>query len=231
MSQLRTGDGRSRSRSKPFSFQQRLKEIGMFFQGKDPVHLTMNRIAADLEGASIPYAIVGGMAVNAHRHPRTTDDVDVLLTRESFAEFSRLFVPTKYKKLPKRIKRFMDPVNGVTFDILITGLFPGNGKPGPIAYPDPAAVSEVIEKIRVVDLATLIQLKLAARRHQDFADVVNLIRVQNLDESFRAKLHPAVHRDYIECLEERRREEEYEARQDQMMEEELRAEGYEAGEE
>jgi hypothetical protein len=205
-------------RAKPFSFQDRLKEISMFFQGMDAVHQTMNKIAADLEKAQIPYAIVGGMAVNAHRYGRTTDDVDVLLTREGFAEFRRLFVPTTYGKLPKRSKRFIDPANGVTFDILVTGLFPGTGKPGPIAYPDPAAVSETIEKIRVVDLPMLIQLKLAARRHQDFADVVNLIRVHNLDESFQTQLHPAVHRDYMECLEEKRREEEYEARQDEAFE-------------
>jgi hypothetical protein len=80
-------------------------------------------------------------------------------------------------------------------------------------------VSETIERIRVVDLPTLIQLKLAARRYQDFADVVNLIRVHNLDESFQAKLHPALHQDYIECLEEKRREQEYEARQDEALEE------------
>ena len=200
-----------------FSFQNRLKEIGMFFQGTDAVHKTMNKIAADLEKAHIPYAIVGGMAVNAHRHGRTTDDVDVLLSPEGFAEFRRLYVPATYRKLPKRTKRFVDTANGVTFDILVTGLFPGTGKPGPIAYPDPAAVSETIERIRVVDLPTLIQMKLAARRHQDFADVVNLIRVHNLDESFQAKLHPAVHRDYIESLEEKRREDEYEARQDEAF--------------
>ena len=65
-----------------------------------------------------------------------------------------------------------------------------------------------------INLETLIQLKLAARRHQDFADVVNLIRVHNLDESYQAKLHPSLHRDYIECLEEKRREDEYESRED-----------------
>src|SRR5215813_1862695 len=106
--------------NKRFSFQHRLKEIGMFFQGTDAVHQTMNKIARDLEKAQIPYAIVGGMAVNAHRHGRTTDDVDVLLTREGFAEFRRLYVPTTYGKLPKRSKRFVDPANGVTFDILLT---------------------------------------------------------------------------------------------------------------
>jgi hypothetical protein len=198
-----------------------LRAIDMFFQGRDPVHKTMRRIAKLLDKAKIPYAVVGGMAVFAQGYRRTTDDLDILLTREGFAAFRQLFVPATYGKLPKRSKKFVDPANGVTFDILVTGLFPGSGKPGPIAYPDPAVVSETIEKIRVVDLPTLIQLKLAARRHQDFADVVNLIRAHNLDESFQAKLHSAVHRDYIECLEEKRRDDEYEARQDEQFEKEV----------
>ena len=101
----------------------------------------------------------------------------------------------------------------MTLDILVTGRFPGSGKPGPIAYPDPAAVRERIENIEVVNLPTLIQLKLAARRHQDFADAISLIRVHQLDESFADRLHPSVRSDYIECLEEKRREDEYEARQ------------------
>ena len=85
---------------------------------------------------------------------------------------------------------------------------------GPIAFPDPDQVGEIIRNVRVVNLTTLIQLKLAARRHQDFADVVNLIAVRNLDESFRTRLHPSVRQDFIECLEEKRREEEYLARED-----------------
>ena len=55
--------------------------------------------------------------------------------------------------------------------------------------------------------------KLAARRYSDFGDVVFLIRVHNLDESFLEKLHPSVHKDFVECLEEKRREDEYEARE------------------
>jgi hypothetical protein len=62
-------------------------------------------------------------------------------------------------------------------------------------------------------------LKLAARRWRDFGDVVELIRFNHLDESFTEKLHPAVHKDFIECLEEKRREDDYEARQDRMVEE------------
>jgi hypothetical protein len=196
-----------------FSFQKRLKEIGMFFQGKDPVHQTMNRIAAELEKANIPYAVVGGMAVNAHRHHRTTDDLDILLTAEGFARFRQIFIGQSFDTIPGRARRFVDRGNAVTLDILVTGMYPGSGKPGPIAYPDPADVRERIDNIAVVNLPTLIQLKLAARRYQDFADVVSLIRAHQLDESFADRLHPSVRSDYIECLEEKRREEEYEARQ------------------
>ena len=42
--------------------------------------------------------------------------------------------------------------------------------------------------------------------------MVNLISVHNLDESFADRLHPTLRRDYIECLEEKRREDEFIAR-------------------
>ena len=54
------------------------------------------------------------------------------------------------------------------------------------------------------------QLKLAARRYQDFADVVSLIRENGLDEAFAARLHPSVRTDYLLCLDEKHREDEYE---------------------
>ena len=109
-------------------------------------------------------------------------------------------------------------------------MFPGSGRPGPIAFPDPKAVGETIETIQVVNLSTLIELKLAARRHRDFGDVVELIRFNNLDESFLAQLHAHVRSDFIECLAEKRREDEYEDRQDQMLREKLREDGHELDE-
>jgi hypothetical protein len=197
----------------PFNFWKRLKEIDLFFQKNDPVHKSMRRVVKRLERAGIPYAVVGGMAVNAHGHRRTTDDLDILLTPAGLDEFRRRFVPKNYQGTERRPRRFTDRTNQVLLDFLVTGLFPGSGVPGPIAFPDPTGVTVVIDGMQVVNLATLVQLKLAARRYQDFADVVSLIRVHNLDESFADRLHPSVRGDYIECLEEKRREDEYEARQ------------------
>jgi hypothetical protein len=202
------------TRRKPFSFTQRLKEIDMFFQKRDPVHQTMRRLARRLEKAGIPYAIMGGMALNAHRYERTTKDVDFLLTEDGLEQFCAKFVPKQYQRVPGRPRRFVDRASGVTIDILVTGRYPGTGKPGPIAFPDPSVVREEIDKHSFVNLATLVQLKLAARRWRDFADVVELIRFNDLDEKFLPILHPSVHRDFIECLDEKRREDEYEARDD-----------------
>jgi hypothetical protein len=197
----------------PLSVWDRIKDVDMFFQKNDPVYKTMRRTIKNLEKAKIPYALVGGMAVNLHGHKRTTDDVDILLTMEGLAEFRKRFVPKHYATNDRLPRRFTDRKNEVTIDFLVTGLYPGSGQPGPIAYPDPTAAGERIEELRVIDLATLIQLKLAARRHQDFADVVSLIRVHQLDESFQDRLHSSVRSDYIECLEEMRREDEYQRRQ------------------
>lgn len=173
----------------------------------------MNCLAKKLGKANIDYAVIGGMAVNAHGHHQTTDDVDILLTPAGLAQFREQFVGRYFDPFPALPRRFVDRANGETLNVYVMGRFPGNGEPGPIAYPDPAAVCEWIKNVAFVNLFTLIQLNLANRWFQDLADVVSLIRVHQLDESFADRLHPSVRNDYIECLEEKRREEEYEARQ------------------
>ncbi len=199
---------------KPFSFMERLKEIGMFFEKRSPQHKTMRRLARRLKKAGIPYALMGAMAVNAHGAERTTRDVDILLTPEGLKRFREEFVDEIYEPVKGRSRRFTERQSGVTVDCLVTGLYPGSGKPGPFAFPDPAEVSQEIDKISVLTLPQLIQFKLAARRHSDFGDVVFLIQTHNLDESFLPQLHPSVHQDFIECLEEKRREDEYIAREE-----------------
>lgn len=198
---------------RPFSFMRRLKEIDLFFAKRSPQHRTMRRLIARMKKAGISYAIVGGMAVNAHRAERTTKDVDVLVTQQGLARFRQEFVGSAYEPVEGRPRRFEERQSGIKIDFLITGRYPGLGKPGPIAFPDPDEASEEIGKARVLTLAQLIQLKLAARRHGDFYDVELLIAAHDLNESFLEQLHPSVHRDFIECLEETRRQDEYEARE------------------
>jgi hypothetical protein len=114
---------------KSFNFMRSLKELSMFFAGKDEVHKSLRRLVKRLEKAEIPYAIVGGMALLAHHYQRATTDVDILLTPEGFTKFKELFVTKNYGTVPGRSQRFVDKINKVTLDILVTGLFPGTGDP------------------------------------------------------------------------------------------------------
>src|SRR5262249_48138424 len=148
LAQAPANEGQSPAAAKPRDFWQRLKEIDLFFEGRGKEHKTMRRVVEKLEKAAVPYAIIGGMAVNARGVEQTTGDVDLLLTPGGFAGFRKRFVPKAYDPVAGRPRRFLDRRHRCGIDILLTGHFPGSGKPGPVAFPDPATVSETINDIR-----------------------------------------------------------------------------------
>src|SRR5437660_1290886 len=108
MATTRRAGTKPRLNRKPFSFMDRLKEIGMFFQKRSPQHQAMRRLARRLKKARIPYAILGAMAVNAHGAERTTKDVDILLTPEGLERFRQEFVGDVYEQVAGRPRRFLE---------------------------------------------------------------------------------------------------------------------------
>jgi hypothetical protein len=98
--------------------------------------------------------------------------------------------------------KLRDTATGVRIEFLITGGFPGDGKPKPVAFPDPAAVAVEIDGIRYVGLPTLVELKLAsgtaAHRLKDLGDVQELIRALALPRTFAAHLNPYVRAKFYE---------------------------------
>ena len=90
-------------------------------------------------------------------------------------------------------------------EFLVTGGFPGDGKPKPVAFPDPAGCTVEIDGIRYLRLPTLVELKLASGmtnpgRLKDLADVQELIRSLGLTTEFARELHPYVRPKYEELL-------------------------------
>ena len=108
----------------------------MFFDGTSPVHQTMRRLTQRLTDAGIAYAVMGGMAVNAHGAARTTADLDVLLTPEGLAWFRKELAGTEYDPVKGRSRRFTDRENKVGVDLLVTGHLPGRGGAAPFPFPD-----------------------------------------------------------------------------------------------
>ena len=50
-----------------------MQQLGHFFMGDDPVHQTLRKIAKRLDELNIPYAVAGGMSLNAHGFRRATE--------------------------------------------------------------------------------------------------------------------------------------------------------------
>jgi hypothetical protein len=189
------------------------KEVDAFFAGRDAVHAALRSITKRLDTARLPYAVVGAMAVNLHGYRHMTDDVDLLLTPDGYAQFCQRFVGESYSPHPRRSYRVLDRETQMALDIVLSGQSPRPREPGPIVYPDPERVGEVVESFRVVNLLTLVELKLAQRRYRDLGDVAGLMRANGLDESYAFRLHPSVRAAYILCLKENQREAEFEAQQ------------------
>ena len=176
--------------------------------GLDEVHAALRRLTSALEEDGIPYAIVGAMAMNAHGYRRVTTDVDVLLTAEGLALF-------KERRLGRGwVERFpgsrgMRDSAGVKIDVLLTGDYPGDGKPKSVRFPDPS-VAVVGGGVRVLPIRDLVELKLASGmtnpdRLKDLADVQELIRHARLERELAAELDPMVRDKYLEIWSATRR--------------------------
>jgi hypothetical protein len=168
-----------------------------FFMGKAEVYDALLKLTRLLDSDGIPYAIVGAMALNEHGYQRVTTDVDVLLTREGLEQFKSRWLGRGYVDKFPGSKGLRDAENRVDIDVLIAGEFPGDGKPKPVVFPDPASAAVSGERGRFLPLPTLLNLKLAsgmtaAHRLRDLADVLEVIRRLELPRDFAGQLHPYV---------------------------------------
>jgi hypothetical protein len=180
-----------------------IRNAERFFMKQAPVQQALLKITALLEAAAIPYALIGAMALNEHGYERVTTDVDLLLTTEGLAEFKRLHSGRGYVDKFPGSRGFRDTEHGVQIDIVIAGEFPGDGKPKPVAFPDPAAVAERGARLRVLPLPRLLELKLASgmtapHRLRDLADVLEVVRRRHLPLDFAEQLAPFVRDKYRE---------------------------------
>lgn len=166
--------------------------------GKSPVHGASARVSQALKDLNISFAIAGALAANIHGYHRTTGDVNILLMAEGLAEFKGRWLGRGWVEVFPGSKAVRDTEHNVKIDILNTGGFPGDGKPKPVAFPDPATVAEISpDGTPVLPLLVLIELKLAsgmtaAHRPRDLDDVIQLIRVNALPIEYALQLHPYV---------------------------------------
>ncbi len=178
----------------------------------------MKDIAAVLESLKrrfaeegIPFAVLGAIAVAKYGHFRTTEDLDILTTKEGLDRIHERFSGRGINPRAAGLrKKLIETEHYVPIDVITAGE-PAGGQGSPIFYPDPSGPGFVsVEGVLYPTLERLIEFKLASHvwgnRLQDAADVQRLVQVNRLDESLAQSLHPALRAKYLEVLDLSRRE-------------------------
>ncbi len=161
-------------------------------------------IASALNHAEVPFLLVGGLAVVEHGYGRNTFDVDIVIRLEPVAilrAFEALAAIGYRPKVPITAEQFaqteqrqrfleekgMEVLNfwsdthrETPLDVFVT-------EPFDFAHEyDAAAEREVAAglSVRVVSLATLLEMKRAAGRPKDLADIDELSLLHGLPSSY-----------------------------------------------
>lgn len=184
-----------------------LSEGSLFFEGQGKVQEALRRITSRLNELKIPYAVVGAMAMFQHGYRRFTEDIDILVTADGLRKTHEALEGLGYLPPFRGSKKLRDTDAGVQIDFLVAGQFPGDGKPKPVAFPDPATVHVQVGEMRVAGLPTLVELKIAsgmtgAGRRKDLGDAQELIKFFRLTTEFAEQLNPYVRETYYELLKE-----------------------------
>jgi hypothetical protein len=116
------------------NFEWALREGSMHFDKGNAVHNALRKITKRLDELGIPYAVVGAMAMFFHGYRRFTEDVDLLVTPQGLAELHRKLEGLGYLPPFQGSKQLRDTENGVKVEFLVTGEYPGDGKPKPVAF-------------------------------------------------------------------------------------------------
>lgn len=189
------------------TLQEALMEADRQQQRAGVVWETVRRIAARLDQISVPYAVVGGIALQHFGIGRSTQDVDILVS--STADLARVhgdLIGHGYIIKSPGSRHLRDEVTRVRVEFLIGGEYPGDGRPKPVAFPTPAEAGEQDDSgLHFVNLRALIEMKLAsaksaAHRIKDRADVLELIHVCGLTPSFAESLNPYVREEFLQLV-------------------------------
>lgn len=116
------------------------------------------QISRMLTTLGVPHALIGGLAVGVHGHPRATKDVDFLVGTEAFERTAPFLI----------YRTELVDVARIGFSDLMAV---------PPEYPFLGEEMAMGEGVPVISLNALILMKLLAFRKQDQADVQALLRL------------------------------------------------------
>lgn len=179
----------------------------------DAVRERACRIAAALDRAGIPHAIVGGNAVAAWvarvdvEAVRNTKDVDILVRR---ADFDRVIEVAQSVGFVHRnvadVDLFLDGPEGSVRTAIHVIFAREKVRPDYLLPAPDVTEAEVGCDFTVVTLDALVRMKLTAFRLKDQVHLLDLLEVGLIDDSWSARLPDALGARFKELIEVRDRE-------------------------
>jgi hypothetical protein len=163
----------------------------------EKVRHRLERTVQALEGAGIPYAIIGGNAVRAwvaqadEAAVRTTRDVDILLRRSDLPAAIKAMERAGFVyRHAKSHDMFLDGPDAKARDAVHV-LFAGEKvhEDDPQPAPDVSDAVEV-ERHRTLKLESLVRMKLTSFRDKDRMHLRDMIDVELIDQSWLERLLP-----------------------------------------
>ncbi len=149
-----------------------------------------------LNRSGVAYAVCGGVAVCLHGYQRNTTDLDLVIRAADSDAVRQLLTDAGF--IWDSDQAEFRTADGIAVQFLIAGQKAAKGSEVSVAEPIGNLNVEQIEGLSVVRLSRLIEMKIACgmnnlrRTHKDFADVVELISIRNLDGSFARLLHKSL---------------------------------------
>jgi hypothetical protein len=149
----------------------------------------------------------GGWAVWRHGYiGRVTQDIDIALPSDRIDDFLRAASVSGFELLPRpkgSWQKLFHRETGIEVDVLPEGGRPGTAsRPAPTTIPHPKSMGAIRGTLKYISLPSLIELKLAAGRLRDEADVLELAR-ENRDRLDDVRRHlVSVHSQYASRFEE-----------------------------
>ena len=139
-----------------------------------------------------------------HGYQRNTTDLDLVIRAADSDTVRQLLTNAGFTWHTEQAE--FRTADGIAVQFLIAGQKAGKGSEVTIAEPIGDLNVEQIEGLSVVRLSRLIEMKIACgmsnlrRTHKDFADVVELISIRNLDSSFARFLHSSLRTTFRELV-------------------------------
>ncbi|MBF0526470.1 MAG: hypothetical protein HQK56_15415 [Deltaproteobacteria bacterium] len=158
----------------------------------------LKSVGDDLTNIGVTYCYIGGVALAPHNFSRYTEDIDILISKDSLPLLSELHGKGYTLRPGSSLNMYLyTPSKKIPIDFYVEADIWEN-----ILIPNPALLRVKINGVWFISLPHLIEFKLNAGRPQDHADVIALIKANELTSSFVAKLDPNFKLDFLDLLSE-----------------------------